>query len=259
MTNEEPLKWRRLMIPCLLPLLVGCTVVLDWDYEGLACGDDQPCMEGYSCFVSRCVQIQSIPRDQACSVNEQCQQGLVCPAPVYRCTSGCANLWGGGDCSAGHYCLPVNDAKNQTLIGACVLGSGCSEQGCPDGKICANLNESTSECLVACEVDFSSGAASTNCFADMETGTGAFCQRVGGASDRVLACLELENANVGLLGKSCDGAENWCGSESLCLNKRCVGLCNMSETNVCDEAEECCTLWLSDGQSHVGYCAETCS
>jgi len=112
--------------------------------------------------------------------------------------------------------------------------------------------------LLGCEVDFSSGVVSTNCVFDAETGSGSFCHRLGGSGERVLACLELEKVNVEMLGEACDAIENWCGAESICVNKQCVSLCNIKDLNVCDDLDACCALWLGGGQEEIGYCAEIC-
>lgn len=266
------------LIGFLLAGVSSCSAVLDWDYEGLRCDAENPCLDGFSCRATECVGEHSLVKNETCTSDMQCDFQYICsPEKMLICTTKCSYFYTSDDCpfvsdeGRGDYCMPVADTS---IRGVCMPGDECTNgQDCQcNGDTCANIgdtcvevSDNTRVCQVGCEVMW--GLAGENAYDDTcapTAGSPTYCQPVGGISKKKLVCLDATSAQAD--GDRCTVGSQPCRRGSLCVNDRCQPYCNLAwnpETDVagsnptCAETEFCCDLGLTDDES-LGFCSSTC-
>ena len=246
---------------------LSCTVMLDWEPEGLPCSEEWECSDGYSCRVNECVSLASVNKNDTCTETDQCINGHICsPEPPRICTTSCESFMTGDDCIE-EYCMPVSDPA---VGGICVPGDGCEDgTACNPIDTCVVLNDSTSVCLADCEISWE-GASGTdyldNC--GSTTGDPYFCQAVGGRNKEQMVCLE-SSTQAQNDGSNCNNGSQPCKNGSGCVGNFCRQYCNLAlNTSTsdgsnpgCEGGQLCCALtgiWSGLEDTDVGYCHTSC-
>ena len=275
---------------------VSCSAILPFNPDGQPCNtqDRLSCLSGYSCLIkdpsiaanlqdanaidqaeTACVIDHSIKQGDACLLDRQCEENLICPTEFGQCARPCALSQAfvpATGCRAGEYCKLFNsiamysDVQPHTSqqVAACVASDGCTSGGTcstptvAGGGVCAPMGNLAQACVVGCEITFSGGAYQDNCGSGTANSL-SFCQPLpvidSGADDQVLACLPI-NANVQAAGGACGNAvASSCQKGLGCINGICAAYCNLSATtgSSCAAGFTCCDLHLSANQL-VGYC-----
>ena len=247
-----------------LLLIVGCSVGLDWDPDGLPCSESGTCEVGYSCFLPpgdypssdlselrRCVEDASIERGNSCTNDVQCAGGLSCFE--YQCTSECqGDYYTRSDCLPEEFCLPLFQTNRK---GACIRGSGCVEDAdCGADSICVTIDDSASTCLSQCEISWADdGSYVDNCGSTITSKL--TCQPVGPQSVARLACLR---SGVGqAVGTQCDLGPQSCDSGAFCLSSTnsCKEYCDLDALDTCGDGGTCQAYQIGN-QQMVGYCTD---
>ena len=84
----------------------GCSLILDWDPQGLPCEDTVTCADGYSCLVNLCILNDSVPEGSTCNRTEQCSGDLICAN--FSCADACTKYYeSSGAVSYTHLTLPT--------------------------------------------------------------------------------------------------------------------------------------------------------
>lgn len=200
-SRTHPLAYVALLLA--LGLLGGCSLLLDWDKDGLPC-DNSQCDPGYSCLDSNnsCVADSSLPVDHACTYDIQCAPSLLCGQSPAVCRKACTSLdyQERSECGSGEFCKPEIGRNNQ-LVGICVESECLVDNECPDsGFACVSITSSANACLHSCggvNVTLSYGDYSDNC------GASEYCQPVGRAGSAQFACLDASR-NAALPNQECD-------------------------------------------------------
>ena len=258
---------RNLGLVAVILSSASCTLMLDWEPEGLPCSDEWACSDGYSCRVNECVALASVVKNDTCTEDDQCLTGYICsPEPPRICTTSCQSYMSGDACDAEEYCMPVSDLGTG---GICIPGDGCAvDNSCQGIETCVELNDSTSVCLSDCEVTWEGADYTDNC--GSTTGEPYFCQAVGGRDKEQMVCL-ASNAQAQDDGSNCNNGSQPCENGSGCVNDFCRSYCNLalntSTSNGSnpgcdnDNGELCCALrgvWSGLEDGDVGYCSSAC-
>ena len=255
-----------LSLTLVMVMSAACTVMLDWEPEGLPCSEEWLCTDGYSCRVNECVTLASVDKNDTCTDTDQCIGGHICsPEPPRICTTSCESFMTGDDCVE-EYCMPVADPA---IGGICIPGDGCVQGGCEPIDTCVELNDSTSVCLADCEITWDGTSATEyldNC--GSTTGDPYFCQAVGGRDKEQMVCL-ASNTQAQNDGSNCNNGSQPCKNGSGCVGNFCRQYCNLAlntstseQVNPGCEADElCCALtglWRGLEDGDVGYCNKDC-
>ena len=254
--------WMRLFM-CLAWLLQGsCSLLLQWDHEGLACVQDAntssyTCLRGYSCVVqdNLCVGGSSRGPQASCYEPAQCRAGLVCPAGGdsldaaslavgFRCLSPCAGgdpstpstqIYEASACGAGEICYPFPSRTAGRIDSACDDGDNCAQdQVCSSvragsGGICISMSPTARSCLPSCTISAVNDTTKTpaGSYKDNCGGaSGAFCQLLGLPGKKHMTCQKAGSLTPLKLNDACANAiANPCPTGSGCINQICRSYC----------------------------------
>lgn len=194
------MKTRSLYFALFLPLLSGCSVVLDFENdENLPC----PCDQDHVCLVAKdtCVRRGSVEPFKSCDLGAERPDDLCPPNLVCESVNG-----------IGRRCLPTCDVSNYATPEAeanigfrCTVGTTCWESSrgvgvcsegvcselrkdCPVGQECATFN-GAGVCFTPCRIFQTTPAPCAG---------GQICQVLGSSS--IAACLP---AGEGVIGSVC--------------------------------------------------------
>jgi hypothetical protein len=256
---------------------VACSAVLNFSPDGLACdvANGQACLAGYSCNSTNpntfvCVADHSLKAADACQLDRQCPDPLICPTGIGQCLAPCTLeqcYVPGAGCPATAYCRPVQSvamysdglAHAPKLVAACVAsesctpGAQCTAEGI-SGGICANMGSATA-CVVGCEVTFAAGKYSDNCGKDVN-GNLRFCQPLGpGPGQYVMACLDAGTTPQAAGSACANPVAQPCAPGLGCINHVCRSYCDLSLTPSasCSNNLHPCDLHINATQL-IGYC-----
>lgn len=238
---------------------VGCTLILDWDPEGLPC-EEGVCADGYSCLASHpCVLDGSIEKGVTCSQDAQCGVGLIC-AGGFTCATPCAHnsyYKSTADCEADEYCREQHQSVEGKDLwrGYCESADSCqggAKCGDSDGKLCVEITSSANACLVGCEIAWTGEDYDGNCGGTLTQIQ--YCQPLG-KSDR-LVCRDTE-ADAQEVGQECDLAGKTCKRELACVDGLCRKYCKL-ELDDSDSTSDPCGADKCCDQGAYAYCHPTC-
>lgn len=234
----------------------GCSAVLDWDPDGLACLDQQ-CRSGFTCLGTTCVRDGTLARGETCNDDLQCSKNpveLVCPDSVFVCSQACSNddFYSQGTCRSGEYCRPVFDTEQWT--GACVASDGCSsDEDCLGAnEVCVRITSQASACLIGCTVTFPSGAYSDTCGSTQSAQR--VCQPVGLSSAQRLVCIDITEPTPQAENNPCTNVvTSACAPGLACIEGKCRKHCDPAGANQCGTSNTCCTRQLEQNASPNAY------
>ena len=246
-------------------LVTGCSLVLDWDPEGLAC-DMQFCSVGYTCLADKCIKDDSLAEGETCNNTAQCIGALVCSPSHFTCLKPCTSetlYRPTSDCDAGQFCAPAYD-ETESLIPVCAPSECTVNEDCRASEICVSINSTASACLLLCEIDWNSGMYVDSC-----QGTPIdpkYCQPIGVRDNEQLVCQDSDPSNANVAGGLCNLGTSPCEPGLACVDGQCTQHCNPTgggPGSVCptapgtSTAQVCCSRSTSNGP--YGVCKVTCT
>ena len=251
----------RLLLLLLCGPQLGCSLVLDWTHDGLACSPSAAdpksyeCLQGYSCVAqdNQCVADYALRLHDNCFEPVQCAQGLVCPyggpiadanslAKGYRCVSPCSggdpntpstHIYEADACGPGEICYNFSGRAASTdaahMDSACDNGDGCNEHAdCQTprsgaGGICVGISDTAKACLPSCTLSWGTGGAT---YSDNCGQATSHCEPLGLQNARHLVCLDAGGIPPLADGQTCaNPAANPCKPGSGCINRVCRKYC----------------------------------
>ncbi|MEO1173433.1 MAG: hypothetical protein AAFX94_15475 [Myxococcota bacterium] len=247
---------------CLLTAS-GCSLLLDWDQDGLPCSDTEPqCSEGFSCFFNQeCVRDGATPRGEQCSEDRQCAPDLFCRNAV--CREPCSQAFYAefDDCRGDEYCAPFTPTEGP-IEGFCVESDCLEDSDCVEAgsvQSCVRIKVSAGACLSSCEFGFDPLYFDT-CVVE-PGGVEAYCQAIG-RDDRdsgaELVCLDAGDA---LEGQPCNPILNPCQDGFTCdptgSAAVCARFCSVNDPASCGSGQICCQKEF--GEARYSVCATNCN
>ena len=250
---------------CLVGMLGGCSLVLDWNSDNLRCGTGpNPCDPGYSCLAGEvCVADYSLQPNAICYDSKQCEAPYICPPQLFRCVKPCSQFYAqDASCASGQYCA-LYGAEGATASGTAPVGGCADSANCVPGtetcsvansvgNICIGVNSSVQACVPECTLSFVNNSYSDNCGSD-------YCTPVGSLGEQGLTCVPT-STNHGV-GAACNATSNPCaGSNSGlgCINGFCRTWCPtnnpVASTALCGSGVQCIAITLSNPNSPIGVC-----
>jgi hypothetical protein len=221
----------------------------------IPCSSDNPCPEGSSCLVNKCVGDGSLKEDQTCSRQQQCGDKLICFDFV--CTLGCTDLYYLDECVDETWCKPtpgevlVTASGEEVPVGQCAP-SECdpqTETECEPNVACVAITETIGACLPYCEYGFAGGTYFDTCD---DTDANHACQPLGLTHAPV--CMIAGGTTAPPVGApGCDAVRNPCSPGSICFNVVCRRLCaeTQPEPARCEAGQTCATV---GGRADLSYC-----
>ena len=280
-------------ILCLAMLCGGCSLLLDWGYNGLPCEQvGQPatyaCASGYTCNQNQsCVLDHSLNDSEACSLTEQCAAQSLCTqsfvdractsdVTCHVCATACSlesQVYASGPCGNAMFCAPFCAAKvtrgaacaPADRVAACVAGAACTvNETCntSDGNapfVCTAVSASANACVQACSFTWTGGY---NDGCSGTSGNPFFCTPVGESGQQQLACIAIGAATPLAPGATpCDPFTHPCSPGYACVANVCSQLCNLTGASPCANAGQQCTAIPglapappTANRNTVGYC-----
>ena len=244
----------RLAFICLLSCVASCGQKMDTLSQRLPCTSDIDCPPSDSCLLDRCVPDGSIPADETCTSEDQCDSGLTCYGFV--CVPGCSDVYHQDDCAEGLWCKPtdhtfVRDQEGRrSMLGVCVE-SECTPPDastCAETEVCAHVGAGLGACVNGCSYGFVSEGYRDTC--ENQDGLAHSCHPLG--LNQTPACLPSGDPTGLQAGQAgCDSIQYPCAPENVCVQVVCRQLCHIGQTNPCGPAESC--IPLADRED-VSYC-----
>lgn len=242
-TGRAVLRW---ILATSLLLAAGCSLVLDWDEDGLQCTEADVCEASFSCLGDRCVRDESLSLWETCNRHAQCKKLYACsPYPPRVCSAPCTEYFSpdaSQHCPDSQYCVPYRDRDGsmEVIKGVCATSKCAQDDDCDDPTkttddlaICVAIRPAVGACLTGCQVRVkdSDGTYSDQC-APAAGGPRQACQPLGTGNAERLVCLEMVEppAEEGAL---CTPVTNTCDLGMACLNGQCRRYCNPSNGVPC--------------------------
>ncbi len=204
----------------------ACSLILDWDAEGLPCDREKNCAREYSCLVDRCVAKESLVLNETCSQSDQCagSPDVICGSDPFTCRRRCGDMYGApGNCQADEYCRPEQSRELENRwIGTCFASECRRDEDCRSDRVCVSISPTAGACLLQCDYDFSTGSYEDNCGG---VDTEQYCQPIGESRNQTLVCLEALGDIRASLGGPCAPVENPCEDEMVCAEGVCRFYC----------------------------------
>ncbi len=251
----------------LIACVSSCSLILNWDPDGLPCGANKECADTYSCMVSECVADGSIPEDSTCSQEPQCEGApdVTCGSNPFTCRRRCTKPFETNSvCRSDEreYCRPeINRGTVGQAIGTCVKSECLTDNDCEVDRSCVSITSTALACMQLCQYDFDD---LLNEYLDRCGGSTSgqqYCQPVGPRDNRTFVCLDLpDDASRQAVGDPCDPLVSPCVVGAACvIDKKCYKLCDetaLPPVPQCGATEVCCPI-SSGGTARVCK-AESC-
>lgn len=211
--------------------LGACSLLLEWDISEQRCGEDQACLDGYSCLGNTCISDSSVAEHETCVRDQQCAEGLICtPQPRYVCRKPCDDFFvPSANCGADMYCRPSPSPVDGTPRGSCVKSECTEDADCDSALICVAITDYAGACLRPCSYAVStSGAYSDQCREPDD-----YCQPLGLSGAQRVVCLQHSEVTQSNYGVPCDYARNTCGVGAACIDGQCRPFCDAETGHPC--------------------------
>jgi hypothetical protein len=220
--------------------LSGCTLLLDFDSDELACSEDQKCSSGYSCLGEYCVADGSQGEGEACYEQRQCALRLSCAD--FTCRRPCEKIFAEQD-----ECGPAKTCTRVALVdgkfgGACLPADpACDPPACQPTRngrqrTCTSLDDGVLECLEQCVYTCNGSGCTQNCGLSDDNQLQT-CQPV--LNNGVQVCVPNGD---GTHHAECDYANKLCASGNVCVRPfgqgqgYCLKLCDPAQAGSCNGA-----------------------
>jgi hypothetical protein len=237
----------------------ACSLILNWDPDGLPCGTSKECASGYSCMVNSCVADGTIPLGETCSEDQQCEgePDVTCGSNPFTCRERCeALLETTTTCGSTQYCRPeLNTGATNQATGTCVDSECTNDDDCSlsAGLTCVPVTETARACLQQCEYSFATGTYTDRC-TPTSGGQVQYCQSIGPSGHISFVCLDLaDGLSRQFEGGVCDPVTNPCDVGLICHQTRCYWLCEGDGSGQCNigTTQQVCLPLPGDGTARI--------